>query len=151
MQQPAAFADGVPPGFCPADRPAVFACDVGRGKAIAICAHLPSEVQYRFGTAGHGELIYPMQAEEGLKLLRFADYRRAQVTRLTVSFDIGEFSYTVFDGWEEGRRSAGVSVQRNQGRETTLNCRSQPHGSLAPLKAHLACDTESALNLGGCR
>jgi hypothetical protein len=84
-------------------------------------------------------------------VLRLAHYQRARVTRQTVSFDVGEFSYTVFDGWEDGRHSAGVSVQRGEGRETTLSCRGQPKGSLVPLKAHLACDTESALNLGGCR
>jgi hypothetical protein len=137
--------------LCEASETTIFSCTTTNKKQLAVCGRLPDEVQYRFGTAARLELRYPPSAREGRSELRYAEYHRHLVNRYTLSFDRGEFTYSVFDFDENGENMAGVTVTRkSDGQEFVTRCKGKPRGSLVPLKEHVACDRDSALNLGSC-
>lgn len=137
--------------LCQAAETEFFACSTGRGRAVALCGEAPARLQYRYGTPGRIELAFPDDPALGPQRLLFADYQRYQTDRSQVRFDNGGVEYTVFDGHENGRRSAGVSVQPpGAAVERTLACRGPVRGRLAALKPLLRCDAESALYAGRC-
>ncbi len=137
--------------LCGADQRPVFSCSTSNRKRLAICATPPHEVQYRFGLPGKVEFVYPPSARDGPRLLRYAEYHRPLTNRYTLSFTNDGVEYSVFDFDEDGRSTAGVTVQRGaQGQGLTISCRGRPKGSLVPLKDLVACDRDSALNLGSC-
>lgn len=147
----AGAADALPPSLCGAQEGLVFACSVGGGKHLSLCGVPPATLQYRFGTAARTELAFPADAADGVRRLRLAHYQRAQVERTEINFSIGDIDYTVFDDTRGGRRRAGVAVQREGQPEQQLPCRGRISGALLPLKPHLPCDAESALQGGSCR
>lgn len=149
-----AHADVTAPraSLCQTDETEFFACSTGRGRTLALCGQAPARVQYRYGAPGRIELAFPEDPALGPQRLLFADYQRYQTDRSQVRFSNGGVEYLVFDGYERGRRSAGVSVQPpGAAVERTLACRGSVRGRLATLKPTLRCDAESALNTGRCR
>jgi hypothetical protein len=151
---PAAQADVDPAPrarLCQGDETEFFACSTGRGRALALCGQAPARVQYRYGAPGRIELAFPDDPAQGPQRLLFADYQRYQTERSQVRFSNAGVEYIVFDGREDGRRTAGVSVQApGAAVERTLACRGPVRGRLAALKTVLRCDAESALNTGRC-
>lgn len=138
--------------LCDRDHPTVFGCAVSGGKAVALCGKPPQWLQYRFGTAARVELAFPKDAEHGARELRYAEYFRLDTQRTEVSFEIGGYRYSLFDGAEHDQRSAGVSVEATQtgGRSAEWRCTGPIHGDLQQLKSMLPCDADSALQMGAC-
>lgn len=149
---PAGRADRSHAPLCDAGTPAVFSCSTQGGKVLSLCGAPPQSLQYRFGTPQRVELAFPANPAEGPQRMRLAQYSRYQVQRVTVAFDNEGVAYTLFDGRENGARQAGVAVLLpGAGSERTFLCRGPVTGALAPLKPHLPCDAESALQGGACR
>jgi hypothetical protein len=140
-----------PRSLCSAGETAIFSCATVSKKQLAVCARLPHEVQYRFGVPGQVELAYPPSARHGPLELRYAEYHRHLVNRYTLSFDSGDFAYSIFDFDEGNLNEAGVIVRRKtDDKEFVTRCLGKAHGNLTVLKQYVACDKDSALNLGSC-
>lgn len=149
---PAALADRAHTPLCEPGTPAVFSCATTGGKVLSLCGSPPASLQYRFGTPARVELAFPDNPADGTRRMRFAQYSRYQVDRTTVAFERDGVGYTVFDGTEGRKRSAGVEVLLpGATSERTFRCRGPVTGGLLGLKPHLPCDAESALQGGTCR
>ena len=137
--------------LCHARETTYFSCGTARHKTISLCGALPSNLQYRYGSATRLELEFPKLASDGPGRFRYAHYARFQTDRAEVSFHHADTDYAVFDYNENGRRSAGVQVTTANGKELQVRCAGAIRGNLDGLGQILQCDTDSALNLGGCR
>lgn len=137
-------------GLCASKDTAMFSCGLSKGRTVSLCARPDGALQYRIGKPSRLDLAHPAQPAVANEAFRLAHYSRSQVERLELAFDIGTYTYSLFDYTEAGRRSAGVRVSTESGQETVLNCRGKVTSRLLQLKGKVACDTDSALNLGSC-
>jgi hypothetical protein len=144
--------------LCTASEKTYFACALSSGKIVSLCAARTKTVtatpalQYRFGRPGKIELRYPVKpsASEG-QPFALTHYFRYQTDHYEVSFSSKDTRYVVFDRYEEGTRTAGVSMTLANGEEKEIACKGRPSVTrLAQLKDKLPCDRESALSLGSC-
>jgi hypothetical protein len=126
-----------------------FSCRVVNNKWIALCGGPDGSIQYRFGTHLHLELQFPPDAS-AKQALRFAHYFRYRTDRIEVTFSLGAVTYVIFQYYEGSKRSAGVRVVLESGREAVKTCLSEKQSRLSDLKALLPCDTDNALNMGEC-
>ena len=145
---------GAAPTLCQPHEKVVFSCEVGRAqKVVSLCASrdLSAEggaLAYRFGLPGHIELEFPRDRTlASAKQFRYAHYSRYQVDRTEVSFNLGQYSYSVFsyfDGEEKPGTRQGVRVLRGKN-ESVLSCRAEAATDFSVLEAAVPCDGESAL------
>jgi hypothetical protein len=145
----AAALPQAPGGLCAERESVYFSCQTSLGRWIALCGTANDKIQYRFGTAGYIELAFP-GPDGGRQVFRYAHYFRTGVDRMEVLFRNGGVDYAVFDYSERGRRTAGVRVASDSGREREFKCRGTIRNRLAELEGVLPCDQDSALNLGSC-
>ena len=146
-----AFAAG---SLCERSESVVFSCHVGRSaKLLSLCASPDlapgrGHLAYRFGTPLRIELEFPKRGTpDSAKKFRYAHYFRAQVDRTEISFEIGEYAYTVFSYYDAGQKPAtseGVRVGHGRS-ETMLICRDPASANFAPLEPVVPCDEENAL------
>ncbi len=136
-------------GLCKADETVYFACPATKSRWISLCG-APGALQYRFGRTTKVELTFPDRASDGPSHFRYADYFRAQVTRVEVSFERDGAGYAVYEYQEGDQRSAGVRVTTQDGREVDVACQGPVHSQLGKLKSTIPCDQESALTGGQC-
>jgi hypothetical protein len=139
-------ASGGAPALCDQPKESYFACRTRNGKLIELCGG--KTVEYRFGKPGKVELAYPAAPGDGP--LRFAHYARPATDRIEISFSAGGADYSVFDYSEGKKRTAGVRATLASGKEVTIACKGPIVSRLGALEKILPCDTDSALNLGGC-
>jgi hypothetical protein len=136
-------------GLCRARETNYFSCPTSNQKWISICGAQAGPVQYRFGRHGRVELAFPT-LDSTKAALKFARYSRHRTERIEIAFLIQSVRYSVFDYAEHGRRSAGVRVTRPGKPEITIPCARDIQSALVRLEPKLACDSESALNMGAC-
>lgn len=143
------------PSHCAAEEMPLFSCQIEKSaKVVSVCASRPlsetSSLAYRFGKPGHIELEYPETSENSLSKFRFAHYFRYQTDRITLSFNIGNYQYTVFDYYEGEeqppyRRGIDVYDTRQDKQVVSLICRDEVITTIRDLNKLVPCDTESAL------
>jgi hypothetical protein len=107
---------------------------------------------YRFGVPGHIELEFPRRGTpSSAKQFRYAHYSRYQVDRTEITFNVGEYSYSVFsyyDGEVRPSTSEGVRVSRGK-KESALSCVGGASANFTGLESAVPCDSENALAM--CR
>jgi hypothetical protein len=137
-------------GLCIASEISFFTCQTTNKRWISLCGAPPGKLQYRYGSQGHAEFLYPEKTADSLASFRFAQYSRFQTERIEVAFRNQGVDYAVFDYTEAHIRHAGVRVVTPDGKEREFACASRPTSRLAELKESLQCDGENALNGGNC-
>ena len=136
-------------GLCAAGETAFFECQTRSRKSIAVCGAPPGTLQYRYGTEKKVELGFPQDPASGTKSLLYAHYFRSQVDRTEITFTNQSVDYAVFDYTENGKRSAGVRVSPQGGKETEIACAGRVTSRLGELEKYLPCDRDNAL--AACR
>jgi hypothetical protein len=142
------------PTLCQSSESVVFSCEVaGSRKVVSLCSSpdLSSDrgsLAYRFGLPSRIELEFPPRGtHSSAKQFRYAHYFRYKVDGTEITFNVGEYSYTVFAYYEDEERpstSEGVHVSRAQ-KVRTLKCLEKAKVDFAPIEAAVPCDTESKL------
>ncbi len=147
---------GAAENHCSSQEQVIFSCSILKSsKVVSICASkklTKSEgtLVYRFGPLGKPDLEFPSEAKGSPNKFRLAHYFRYQVDRPELSFDNGEFTYTVFDyydGTENPPYARGVRVSPldGKGKEVELRCSGKITSSLNNLEGIVSCDEENAL------
>ncbi len=123
------------------------------GKVLSLCGsgHTEPRIEYRYGSPGAIEMRHAARLNPNDSTFRLAQYGRAQVQRNTVRFEREGVGYLVFDFQEGTQREAGVEITLpGTTTEKRLSCREPVQAQLERLKGRLACDSDSALQLGRC-
>ena len=139
-----------PTGLCVNTEQTYFSCQTTRSRWISLCGRSPQQLHYRFGTLRQIELDYPAPSDDKRPPFRYAQYTRYQTERIEVGFRNGHANYTVFDDREGRKRSAGVRVTTDGGRESEWQCIGPITSHLGALAGALPCDMDNALNGGVC-
>jgi hypothetical protein len=143
--------------LCTPEEKIVFSCVAGKGSKIAsMCASSgltakSGTLYYRFGTSSNVELEYPNKPNGSAQHFKYAHYSRSETQRTEVTFDIGQFTYTIFDYDEEREnppvsRGVRVTTAGSGAGESTLNCKAAATSKLQQLEGKVPCDAESALS-----
>nr|WP_315463407.1 hypothetical protein [uncultured Rhodoferax sp.] len=122
------------PTHCTSAEEVVFSCLLQRtAKVVSLCASpgllaSPSKghLVYRFGKPGAVELEYPKDKSGSPARFVHSHYFRAQTDRTQLRFTTGDFTYELFDEYEQGARppsAVGVRViQERTGQVTQRAC-----------------------------
>ena len=156
-----AWAANAQPGtLCLQNERTIFSCPLkNTAKLVSLCgsrdlAEGSGYLQYRFGRRGKVELEFPNERRGSPKAFRHTLYTRYQVNRFSVSFSVGNYTYTVFDNhdgeMEPPTHEVGVAIERSGDRRRELLCRGSGSGNLRELQSIVPCDKDDALNMGGC-
>src|SRR5262249_10422758 len=109
---------------------------------------------YRFGNPDKVELEFPASHDRSYNQFRFAHYFRYQVDQTEVTFNNGDYAYTIFQYYEGDtgkiERSSGVSVEGKDSNMQQILCNEPPLSHLSDLQEVLPCDKDSPLNLDNC-
>lgn len=142
---------------CSNNERVIFSCPIAKSnKVVSLCASpdlskTKGHLAYRFGAVGNVELEHPSTPAGSAKKFRHAHYSRYQTDRFEVSFSIGQFTYSVFDYYEESEKvkeRRGVHVSPGEGAaatEITLSCVGPVTARLHKLEDIVPCDAENAL------
>jgi hypothetical protein len=142
-----------PASLCQAPEVTHFTCQTSAKKTISLCSAGDKSLQYRFGKPQAVELQFPKEISEGAQKFKYAHYFRPQTDYWELRFTNNDVSYTLFERWADGKKSAGVEVKLatdKDGTEKQITCVGRFVSKLEVLKTIVPCDTDSALNLGGC-
>jgi len=138
-------------GLCLPGEEVFLACPVRAGKLLSLCGTAGGAVEYRFGRHDAIELRQAAPLRPDDPTFQLARYSRAGVERTTVRFERNGVSYLLFDFQEGSRRIAGVDVTLPGAATEQRNaCRSPIESHLRRLAGRMACDRDSALQLGNC-
>jgi hypothetical protein len=119
---------------CTSAEDVVFSCPLQRmAKVVSVCASprlLASQgrgyLVYRFGKPGAVELEFPKDKVGSPAKFVHSHYFRAQTDRTQLRFTSGDFTYELFDEFEQGAKppsTVGVRViQERTGQVTQLAC-----------------------------
>jgi hypothetical protein len=119
---------------CTSAEEVVFSCPLQRtAKVVSVCASpgllaSPSKghLVYRFGKLGAVELEFPKDKSGSPAKFVHSHYFRAQTDRTQLRFTSGDFTYELFDEYEQGAKppsAVGVRViQERTGQVTQLAC-----------------------------
>ncbi len=122
------------PTHCTSAEEVVFSCPLQRtAKVVSVCASprllaSPSKghLTYRFGKLGAVELEFPEDKAGSPAKFAHAHYFRAHTDRTQLRFTSGDFTYELFDEYEQGAKppsAVGVRViQERTGQVTQLAC-----------------------------
>lgn len=122
------------PTLCTPTEEVVFSCPLQRtAKVVSVCASprllaSPSKghLVYRFGKLGAVELEFPKDKAGSLAKFVHSHYFRAQTDRTQLRFTSGDFTYELFDEYEQGAKppsAVGIRViQERTGQVTQLAC-----------------------------
>lgn len=122
------------PTHCTPAEEVVFSCPLQRtAKVVSVCASprllaSPSKghLVYRFGKLGAVELEFPKDKAGSPAKFVHSHYFRAQTDRTQLRFTSGDFTYELFDEYEQGAKppsAVGVRViQERTGQVTQLAC-----------------------------
>ena len=156
------FSSSVPAatGLCLDQEQVIFHCETDRAsKWLSVCAANNMEgkeafLQYRFGTPGKIELVFPEHKHNSINQFRYSHYFRYQVDREELSFDRQGYSYSVFHDYEGDsgppETFEGVIVTRSGSFEaiSEIRCKKPAINRLHTLEAIVPCDRND--DLGGC-
>ncbi len=134
-------------GLCDTTEKLLFGFETKAGKTLSIClAKSESHLVYRFGAAGKIELEYPAdKSKPADSCFVYKWYSRgggaANVAMHdgSLSFEINEIRYEVFDSWssEDNARSVGVKVINLKTKKETVIKGVKPVGGLISLQDFL--------------
>lgn len=122
------------PTHCTPAEEVVFSCPLQRtAKVVSVCASprllaSPSKghLVYRFGKLGAVELEFPKDKAASPAKFVHSHYFRAQTDRTQLRFTSGDFTYELFDEYEQGAKppsAVGLRViQERTGQVTQLSC-----------------------------
>jgi hypothetical protein len=122
------------PTHCTSTEEVVFSCPLQRtAKVVSVCASprlqaSPSKgyLVYRFGKLGAVELEFPKDKVGSPAKFVHSHYFRAQTDRTQLRFTSGDFTYELFDEYEQGAKppsAVGIRViQERTGQVTQLAC-----------------------------
>jgi len=146
--------------LCRVDEKVMFSCPVRNGtRLVSLCGSKDltdktGYLQYRFGRARKIELEFPTQRQGSQEMFRYAHYFRPQVDRFSVSFAIGDYTYTVFKNYEGDIEpkvnEAGVQLTLPGQVDHELPCVGLGNGNLHELESIVPCDKDDALNMAEC-
>ena len=142
------FAAGsrVATSLCAPGERVVWSCEIrGQRKWASICSSPELDrsrgyVQYRFGRPRQIELEFPRERVNTQSAFQYSRYTRPLVTYLKLRFENNGVTYTISDDFNDeerrGRRDAGITIKPSgaNSRETSLQCRTPPSGSLTRLE-----------------
>ena len=142
--------------LCAATEKVYFSCKTKSGRLLSVCGSTELQqpdayVQYRFGPAGKPELAYPANRTGSLQSFRFYHYVRPQVSRVGLTFQSGDYEYTVYDHYEgdiePAEKSTGVSVTKTgTSNYSDISCTGEIVNKLIDLEKFVPCDPENALS-----
>lgn len=121
------------------------------GKLLSLCGTTGGGIEYRFGQRDAIELRQSAPLLPGDTTFQLARYSRPGVERTTVRFERQGVGYMLFDFQDGARRQLGVDVTlpgATTGRR--IACHAPARSHLQRLQGRMACDSESALQLGNC-
>lgn len=151
-------AAAVTRSLCRSDEQIIFNCAVAKGsKLVSLCGSKSLDnrrgyLQYRFGAPGAIELQFPSARANTQLAFRYAHYFRAQVDRSEITFDNGDYRYTLFDYYEGDVKpvikASGIRVKRLAAgdRDIELKCAGTPAHHLGTLESVIARDPDNPLN-----
>jgi len=137
-------------GLCAAPETVYFSCKTNKAQWITLCGTSVEQIRYRFGKPERIALEYPVPGRKERSAFLYAHYFRHQTDRTEVSFHNSGAEYAVFDHMDGNRRSAGVRVVTDSGKEKEFLCRGIIESRLGEVEGALPCDPDNALNLGSC-
>lgn len=138
-------------GLCLPGEEVFLACPVRAGKLLSLCGTSGGGIEYRFGRPDAVELRQSASLRPDDPTFQLARYGRAGVERTTVRFEREGVSYLLFDFQEGSRRLVGVDVTLpGTSTERRTACRVPIQSHLRRLAGRMACDRDSALQLGNC-
>lgn len=151
----ATVSAGANESLCRKDEDIIFSCRTDRvGKLVSLCAspgltNQAGTLYYRFGAPSNVELEYPKPPHGAAEKFRYAHYSRFQTERYEATFSLGNYSYAVFDYYEEEekiRYFRGVRVVNTHTQlESIFACRGKIVSNLHRLDGKVPCDAENAL------
>ena len=136
--------------LCAAPETVYFSCKTNKAQWITLCGPSIGQIRYRFGKPERIGLEYPASGKQERSAFLYAHYFRYRTDRTEVSFRNHGAEYAVFDHLDGNRRSAGVRVVTESGKEKEFPCRGLIESRLGELEGALPCDPDNALNLGSC-
>ena len=145
-----AAASAAAAGLCTRSETSFFSCQSAARKWISVCGSAAGPLQYRFGRPGRIELAYPADPGDAAGSLYLTSYGRFQVDRSELTFTNHGIGYAVFAYSENGKRSAGVRITLDTGKELEIACAGPIVSKLPKLSSVLPCDPDNALSLGDC-
>jgi hypothetical protein len=141
---------------CSSDEDIVFSCSLAESsKVVSLCASKnllkkQGYLTYRFGTVRKIEFEFPPSHKGSTSRFHHSHYFRAQTDRTELSFENGDYTYSVFDLYEEDSKpksSSGVSISRGKTREEIeLSCAKSVIAHWYLIDGAVPCDEENALS-----
>ncbi len=135
---------------------ALFQCQVGGGKDLALCPSYINGalagVQYRFGREKNIELVFPATGFV-FNAFKSNHFVRYQVDYKVIKFHIGSYVYGLYSNYDgegvgRGTRSAGVVVSdTSKDSAVQMSCEKVYVDDLEKVIPYLECDVDDAL---GC-
>lgn len=125
------------PSHCTAHEQTLFSCSTGR-KTVSVCASADlsatdGRVQYRFGRPKAPEFAYPPPGADWRRVTRAGTLTFSGGGGAYLAFASGPYRYVVYTatgrGWGE---KAGLVVEKNGRRSTSLPCRGRETSELGP-------------------
>jgi hypothetical protein len=139
------------PSHCMQDEDVIFSCALQRTKkVVSLCSSKKllsknggAYLQYRFGALGKVELTYPTEKAGSPDKFSYSHYFRPQTDRTQLSFDSGDYSYAIFDEYEDQLKSAGITVRSRKSNKTAqLICAKGESAKWHLLDGAVPCDEE---------
>lgn len=139
------------PTHCTQDEDVIFSCSLQRTKkVVSLCSSKKllskkdgAYLQYRFGALGSVELSYPTEKSGSPEKFSYSHYFRPQTDRTQLSFDSGDYTYAIFDEYEDQLKSAGVIVRnRKSSRVAQLICAKGESAKWHLLDGAVPCDED---------
>lgn len=95
------------PTLCAANEDIYFSCPLGNGRIVSICAHgnkFPSAgyVQYRYGSLGNVELVYPPRRTPPESIFYYVNATEGSVNRDVLKFKNGRYVYVLYQAFFSG-------------------------------------------------
>lgn len=139
--------------LCHAPEVTYFSCQTSAKKTISLCGNASNALQYRFGKPRAVELQFPKDSTDGAKQFKYSHFFRPQTDYWELRFANNNVNYTVFERWNDGKKTGGVEIRlanAKEGQEEQIACVGKFSSKLDALKSIVPCDADSALNMGNC-
>lgn len=142
------------PAFaCADDEATLFSCLARDGAhMIELCAVRDDaaggfqSLQYRYGTAGKTELVFPEKRAEGRASMSFAHAYDGDSYVWSLRFANDGYTYRLFGLGDD----AGVEVWRKKKRLAQVMCGERPYAIPADIRKAAGCDLGNPFGLQGC-
>ncbi|MBD2792410.1 hypothetical protein [Xenorhabdus szentirmaii] len=123
-----------------------FSCDTKKGNVKLEVKG--NKIIYSISKDGINDFSFSSKGNDFSGFL-YNSYSRYQTEYITISFNNGVYTYSVFSNYEDGMTSSGVTVVNNRNsKETKFECNSVHINDMYDLTSFLMCDKNNALGCG---